>query len=746
MPTNIVFTKDNNRMADSFVKELYIGIKWEGYPTTERMILDQARDSSFQPTGCLISLGLESSYNGTTGMADGFLAVNNDTSGPIKFDPKGKFKGVDCYMVVDWSAFSLPSSQTDLINGVICFWAEIDMEVATNIDNSPTIKRYLYGQRMNNLLPKPLPECGFERQNWQEMNPATTVNVGNMNELVSAITNNNNVRIKLTNNIPLTANGLTSYKDNKIFALLQVNNKNLVIDGDGHKLFDASGAETLSYTSGGKYVTDYDPDVTGKEAFVAVRGGTDFANGNVEQLTLARSNVYRALGWNTQYANSGTYGLFLPSNFPTISTYDRQDLFISYRISFMRFTYKVTSITSTAIFFKPTDDTTPNGDMRSLSSQTDFFLINYDGDNEGITIKDHDMFVPMCYQAISVSKAQIIFRAKENAKIDMINLKVFGGLDQSLRNDGEMRISGCDVSNVVGSGVSNFQKVFVENSNFHDIMDCGVRTDMMRDQLPDHSPYMEVTGCTFRDIGHYGTCKAAVWNTGRAYIAGNEFVNTNYCAIRLGANGDDKSAVWRSSLVERNFIHHTDEWKAMRQQLGLQDSGDIYVVANNEMATIRYNRIYDCGGLGKNNAIYIDYWAYNIRIYGNVITGTENFYDIDCRDCSPEERLKIPTVLASGNYSTTNIFIGYNVCDGYVRIQENTVDVADTTNNLNDSMCEFVNNIILNKAIGPEMANGVVDGNTYCGVAHCKDSEGIISDDTGMVASTTLHKLLVDNL
>ncbi|MBO4315594.1 MAG: hypothetical protein J5867_06505 [Prevotella sp.] len=746
MPTNVLFT-DGYRQANYFVKELYVGSKWDQTAYPSRMILWQARNHT-HPDGYLISIGLEYEYDDHTGMKHGFLSVGNNSSGPIKFDPKGMFKGVDCYIVVDWSVFLFDPSLTDIINGEICFGAVVDMSLATDIDNSPTIKKYLYGQRMNNLLPKPLPVYEFVRQNWQEMNPATTVNVGNMNELVSAITNNNNIRIKLTNNIPLSANGLTSYNGNRIFALLQVNNKNLVIDGDGHRLFDASGIETLSTESNGKYVTDYDLPLTGNETFVVVRGGTDFANGNVEQLTLARSNVYRASGWDTQYANSGIYGLVLLDNFPAISTYDRQDLFISYRISFMRFTYKVTSITSTTFFFKPTDNTTPNEDMRSLSSQTDFFLINYDGDNEGITIKDHNMFVPMCYKAISVSKAQIIFRAKENAKIDMINLKVFGGLDQSLRNDGEMRMGGCEVSNVVGGGVYNLKKLFVEDSDFHDIMDCGVRTDMIRDQLPNHSPYMEVTGCTFRDIGHYGTCKAAVWNTGRAYIAGNEFVNTNYCAIRLGANGDDKSAVWRSSLVERNFIHHTDGWKAMRQQLGLQDSGDIYVVANNEMAIIRYNRIHGCGGPGKNNAIYIDYWAYNIQIYGNVITGTENFYDIDCRDCSPEE---LPNngqlqVLESGQYPTTNIFIGYNVCDGYVRIQENTVDVAKTTNNLDDSGCEFVNNVILNKAIEPEVANGVVDGNTYCGVAHCKDSEGIISDDTGMVASATLHKLLVDNL
>ena len=43
------------------------------------------------------------------------------------------------------------------------------------------------------------------------------------------------------------------------------------------------------------------------------------------------------------------------------------------------------------------------------------------------------------------------------------------------------------------------------------------------------------------------------------------------------------------------------------------------MVANNEMATIRFNRIINSGGPMKNSAIYIDYWAYNVQIYGNII-------------------------------------------------------------------------------------------------------------------------------
>lgn len=741
MATNIVFT-DNNRMANSFVKELYIGSKWKGYPTTDKMIIDQARDPSFQPTGSLISLGLESSFDPVTGMADGFLVVNNDTSGPIKFDPKGKFKGVDCYMVVDWSAFSLPASQTDIINGVICFWAEIDMEAATNIDNSPTIKKYLYEQRMLNMTPEDVPPCNFDRQEWTPIVSNQTVNVADWNDFVIAVNTYNPVTLNLTDDIAVTDDRLKYEPQNSpLTGLVSFGwGKKVIIQGNNKKLFDFSNPITGATLINGKYRVSYPSVVTGKESFVTSNG---------EMFTLAKSNVYRAQGWIAPNNGSNVYGLLLPNELSLMyqNPENLDNVFVCYRLSFYRFMHKITNITQNALYFDAGNDSTNNSYFRDvLTPQPDFYLVNYNGDNEGAVIKGGYLYYPTSYGSISQCLWKNVIYGRSTAKVEFNGLSVVGGVENCIRNDAEMCVRECDISNEASDGISNYGKLFIENNTFHDIKGSAVHSYMIRNSIPNHEPYLKVTESTFRDIGHYGTNKAAVYNSGRAYIADNEFINTNYCAIWIGANGDDNSAEWRSSLVERNFIHHTDEWKTKRKQLGLQDSGDIYVVANNEMATIRYNRIYDCGGLGKNNAIYIDYWAYNIQIYGNIIIGTENFYDIDSRDCSKEDMPTDRQVLASGHYPTTNIFIGYNVCDGYVRIQENTVDVADTSNDLDDSGCEFVNNFILKKTIEPDAANGVVDGNTYCEVVHCKDSDGIVTDETGMVASATLHELLVEIL
>jgi hypothetical protein len=75
-------------------------------------------------------------------------------------------------------------------------------------------------------------------------------------------------------------------------------------------------------------------------------------------------------------------------------------------------------------------------------------------------------------------------------------------------------------------------------------------------------------------------------------------------------------------------------------------------------------------------------------------------------------------------------------CDGYVRIQENTADM------LNSTGCLFVDNFVLQKAIETGEQSGVNTGNTYNQTIHCENSNGIVTDETGMLAATTFISLL----
>ena len=81
----------------------------------------------------------------------------------------------------------------------------------------------------------------------------------------------------------------------------------------------------------------------------------------------------------------------------------------------------------------------------------------------------------------------------------------------------------------------------------------------------------------------------------------------------------------------------------------------------------------------------------------------------------------------------------YNVCNGYVRIQENSQDEIS-----NEEKCMFVDNFILQKIEEPEIQSSVPSGNIYNEVVYCKDSDGIMTDVTGIVAAATLVKVISD--
>ncbi len=336
-----------------------------------------------------------------------------------------------------------------------------------------------------------------------------------------------------------------------------------------------------------------------------------------------------------------------------------------------------------------------------------------------------------------------------------------GGLDYAVRNDGILRLNKCHFINQVAGGVFNLYRMIVDQCDFTDIFSIGVRFDHEGDNNYNQNPYMEVTNSTFRNIAHWGSNTYAIRSTGKAYIGGNEFIDTNYGAIFAGhVNSRTWDYLHSIHLIEHNYIHYTPEWIEKRKTFGLQDSGDIYVSVNNIMAVVRLNTIVGTGGIGgtskyrKNNAIYVDDGAYNVKVYGNVISGTENYYDIDCRDVSNNTGYSRLTpnnhdandVVLNSEYQdnddpnrayidlSKNNLIAFNVCDGWIRMQENLT--------LNETGCRFFNNFILDnfRSIQPkDMAN------IYNRINDCLHSEGITPDDYGMNSCASLWYLMYLN-
>lgn len=118
---------------------------------------------------------------------------------------------------------------------------------------------------------------------------------------------------------------------------------------------------------------------------------------------------------------------------------------------------------------------------------------------------------------------------------------------------------------------------------------------------------------------------------------------------------------------------------------GLNDGGTIYVITNNKRTIICYNTIKDFGDHGTNDAIYCDDGAYNVSVYGNVIKGTANCYDISVRDCLRNRIIKTPKEYSQniGNY------MGDNICDDILKNAGSSV--------VKNNNCVFENNIIVGR-------------------------------------------------
>lgn len=685
---NMVTFTDNHRQANSFIKELYIGGTWsekfaENHSDiTVKMILYLARNDD-APTGPFISIGLNADFDGVDSIEHGFMIANNMSTSPIKMDSFGIFEGVDCYVVVDWNTpWNLPVELTDLADGEICFGAEIDMAAATNINNSPTIKTYVESLNYK-TLPANLPDVSFTREvpsNMPIRLDTQTYHVSDSTEIMNAInhaTADTRVVIELDGDILLSST-------------LEFNSStnNIKINGNDHKIYeyhDPISCQASQHESDGYYHVPYTSSViTGNEMFMD-------SDGN--QVHLRRTKSFSGC------LVSGSQKI-VPSEPIDFSLIDFSDddpdnpIFVSFRVSYMRFKTKVFSFENgeVRLDFGDLDIVQINAFnfLSALYPYTHFYFENckYNDDDEcGVIIKSDTLLVPECYDELCKCNLQwLIMNQHSGSKVEINNTQFVGGLDASIKNFGILFVDNCHFSNINGEGIDTYCYAKITNSSFNDIMGCGVRQEFLSN--PNYLEYMEVENCVFRNIGHYGTNTFAIWNTSKAYIANNEFVDTNYGAIRVGhdimPSGRCLNTLPCNSLVIGNYIHYTEEWIEKRQTHGFGDSGDIYIACFNSSAIICYNKIFNCGGIQMNSAIYADEGAFNMKIFCNYIYGTENYYDIFARDIvqSPNECPTDPEVRA---VVSTNNYIGYNYYDGVSKVQENT--------GVENPNCVFINNV-----------------------------------------------------
>ena len=145
----------DNSLANSFIQELFIGFDWIPLPdetvtnTTPEVLLSTARYGDVN-NNFKICISIYDKFCFTDSFEYECAYNNNETPpNPIKMEGQDRYKGVYCYAVVNWDAISNPS----LVNneGVVQFDATIINEAATNLDNSPTIKQFIYEHALDNL-------------------------------------------------------------------------------------------------------------------------------------------------------------------------------------------------------------------------------------------------------------------------------------------------------------------------------------------------------------------------------------------------------------------------------------------------------------------------------------------------------------------------------------------------------------------------------------------------------------------
>lgn len=179
---------------------------------------------------------------------------------------------------------------------------------------------------------------------------------------------------------------------------------------------------------------------------------------------------------------------------------------------------------------------------------------------------------------------------------------------------------------------------------------------------------VRVTNCHFENCGTgLGNTVSVRCNGAEYYIADNTFCNFGYSAIGVGLwYGHEKKYNIRG-IIEHNELFFTEDYFAHREKYTLMDSGAIYTWTQNDEVIIRYNYIHDYSGAGDNRGVFCDDGAYNIQIYGNVITGIENSYCIDSRRVASVEK----NGSRGKNVTRTNINnrIFDNIVDGSIRFE-----------------------------------------------------------------------------
>lgn len=150
-------------------------------------------------------------------------------------------------------------------------------------------------------------------------------------------------------------------------------------------------------------------------------------------------------------------------------------------------------------------------------------------------------------------------------------------------------------------------------------------------------------------------------------VSDNVFLNFGYGGISTGVWYKNNMKLPCAGVIENNDLSYDQDYLNHIDNYSIMDGGAIYVATKNASSIVRYNYIHGFSGMKSNRGIFCDDGAYNIEIYGNVITNIANSRCIDSRRVTKVEQSSFPE--SDIDRANVNIIIRDNIVDGSIRFE-----------------------------------------------------------------------------
>lgn len=227
----------------------------------------------------------------------------------------------------------------------------------------------------------------------------------------------------------------------------------------------------------------------------------------------------------------------------------------------------------------------------------------------------------------------------------------------------EIRIHKCSFYGMRGNVISltATPNVRIHNNRFEDCYYFGIKSN-------NASANTVVEENNFKSMGKRMQNTTCVRCQGTNYrVSDNVFLDYGYCGISVGIWYKHEMKYPNTGVIEKNDLSFDSDYIIHIDNFGIMDGGAIYVATKNGGSVIRYNHVHGFSGAKSNRGIFCDDGAYNIEIYGNIITGIANSRCIDSRRITKVENSKTPE---SGiDKANVNIVIRDNIVDGSIRFE-----------------------------------------------------------------------------